>query len=103
MGAESSFFVPGSEFAAMFGATFAAIRVAGEMLAPADGLSGGVATAVLGAEVWVVEFARSGVLVEGAATGEDVGAGAGSGCCPESWGALTGGGTGVVLELPNFS
>ena len=99
MGDASGFFVVGAEFAAMI----AAIRVTGELPAPADGLSGSVAMAVLGAKVGFAEFVRSGVLVEGAATGEDVGARAGAGCCPESWGALTGGGTGVVLDLPNFS
>ncbi len=65
MGAASGFFVVGAEFAAMI----AAIRVTGELPAPADGLSGSVAMAVLGAKVGFAEFVRSGVLVEGAATG----------------------------------
>ena len=87
MGAESACLVPGSESAA--------IRITGELLTPADGLSGGIAVAVLGAKLWVDELARSGVLTEGA-TGEDLGAGAGA-ACPESWGVLTG----CVLDLPS--
>jgi hypothetical protein len=88
MGAESGCFVPGSESAA--------IRITGELPTPADGLSGGIAVAVLGAKLWVDQLARSGVLTEGA-TGEDMGAGAGA-ACPESWGVLTG----CVLDLPSF-
>ena len=89
MGAESGCFIPGSESAA--------IRITGELPTPADGLSGGAAVAVLGAKLWVAELARSSVVVEGAATEEDAGAGAGAGR-PESWGVLTGGG----LDLPSF-
>jgi hypothetical protein len=93
-GAESGFFVPGSEFAA----AFAAIRITVELPGPADGSSRGAAVAVLGAKVWVAALARPGVLVEGAATGEDMGVGAG---CFESWGELTGCGAGVLLDLPS--
>ena len=106
MGAESGCFVPGSEFPAMFAAMFAEIfgavfapmlveiRITEELPTPAEGLSSNVAVAVFGAKLWVAELARSSVLVEGAVTGEDVGAGAGAGC-PESWGVLTG----CVLDL----
>src|SRR5450756_1460466 len=93
MVADSVFFVPGPGIALL--------RSTRELPAPADGWSGGVAVAVLRAKVGVAELARSGVLVEGAATGEDMGAGAGAGC-PESWGELTGCGVGVVLDLPSF-
>jgi hypothetical protein len=81
MGAESGFFVPGSGFAA--------VRITGELPASADGLSGVVAAAVLGATVWVVELARPAVLVEGAG-------------CPEFSGVLTACGAGVVLDLFSF-
>ena len=74
IGAESGFFVSGSGFAA--------IRITGELPVAADGLSIAAAGAVLGAEVWVVDFARSGALVE--AAGEDVDARSGVGC-PEFW------------------
>ena len=94
MGAESGFFVSGSGFDA--------IRITGGLPTPADGFSIGAAVAVLGAKVWVVELAWPGVLVEGAATGEDMGASAGAGR-PESWGVLVGCGAGAVLDLPSFS
>jgi hypothetical protein len=93
MGAESGCFVPGSESAAMI----AAIRVTGESPTPADGLLGGAAGAILGAKLCIAELARPGVLVEGAVSGEDMGATAGAGC-PESWGALAG----CVLDLLSF-
>jgi hypothetical protein len=93
MGAESCSFVSGSGLAPMF----AAIRITGESATPADGLSGGATVAVLGAEVCVTELARPGVPVEGAPTGENVGAGAAAGCL-ESWGVLRG----CALDLPSF-
>ena len=75
----------------------AAIRVTGESPTPAEGLSSRAAVAVLEAKLWVDELPRPGVLVEGAATGEDVCAGAEAGRS-ESWGVLTG----CDLDLSSF-
>ncbi len=89
MGAEAGFLTPGSEFAApsalmfrlMFGALLsevpAAIRSAGGLAAPADGLP--VVTPVValgakvGAEAGVVMLAESGVVCGRVSTGADVG------------------------------
>jgi hypothetical protein len=70
-GAESVFLGASSESAEEFALASDAIRISGELAAPAEGFSRGAAVAILRAEVGLVAFARAGVVVEG----EDGGSG----------------------------
>ena len=98
-GVESGFFVPSPGSSG--------IRITGGLPAPCDGMSGNVPATVLGAEVWVADFAPLSVLGKGITFGEDMGVRAGAGCpescVSESWSVLTGRGVGVaVLDLSGF-